>query len=88
MLVVEPDPMITSPTSLVASTIVSMKTPPRLLLLVSSVPLTAAPAIPSMIVTTKITETSSSRLTRSPGVIEVEKEFAAEMIDTFDKCLK
>jgi len=83
-LVVELDPMVTSPTSFVASTLISMKTPLRLPS-VSSVLLTVAPATPSMIVTTKITETSLTSLTRSPEVIEVEKEFMADMIDTFYK---
>ena len=81
------DQMITSPTSLVASTLVSMKTPPRLLP-ASPVPLTAAPAMPSMIMITNITETSSSGLTQSLGVIEVEKKFVAEMIDSFYKGLR
>jgi len=64
-----------------------MKTP-LWLLYVSSVLLTVAHAMPSTIVTTKITETSSSRLTSLPGMIEVEKEFVVEMIDTFYKGLK
>ena len=37
--------------------------------------------------TTKLPETSA-KLTHSPGVIEVEKQFVAEMIDTFYKSLK
>ena len=48
----------------------------------------ATPATPSMIMTTKVTETSPSGLTRSLGVIEVEKEFVAKMIDSFYKGLK
>jgi len=64
-----------------------MKTPPQRLH-VSSVALTTAPAIPSTIVTITPPETSPSKLTSSPGVIEVEKEFVAEMIDTFYKSLK
>ena len=83
-LIVEPDLMVANLTSLVASTLVFMKTLLRLPS-VSSVLLTVAPATPSMIVTTKITETSLTSLTRSPGVIEVEKEFMADMIDTFYK---
>ena len=86
-LVIDPDSMITSLTSLVASTLVSMKTPSRLSF-VPSVPLTVALVTPSTIVTTKLPETSPSKLTRSPGVIEVEKEFMAEIIDTFYKSLK
>ena len=87
MLVVYPDLMITSPTSLVASTLVSMKTPQRLPS-VSSVLLTVAPVTLLTFVTTKLLEASPSRLTRSPGVKEVEKEFVAEMIDTFYKSLE
>ena len=78
-LVVEPEHMIISPTSLVANTLVSMRTPPQLLP-ISSAQLTATPATPSTIVTTKLTETSSVKVTRSPGVTEVEKEFVAEMV--------
>ena len=74
MLVVDPDSMITSPTSLVASTLVSMKTPPQLQS-VPSILLMVVPATRLTIVTTKLPETSPSKLTRSPGVIEVEKEF-------------
>jgi len=79
--------MITDPTYLVASTLVSMKTPPQLLS-VPSVLLTVAPVTPSMIVTIELLETSSSKLIRSPRVIEVENEFVAEIIDTFYKSLK
>jgi len=43
---------------------------------------------PSVIVTTKLPKTSPSKHTRSPGVIEVEKEFMVEMIDAFYKSLK
>ena len=85
-LVVDPNSVIISPTSLVASTIISIKIPLRLPF-VSSIPLTAAPVTPSMIVTTKVTETSPSR-PRSPRVIEVEKEFVVEIIDAFYKSLK
>ena len=81
-LVVELDHMITNPTSLVVSTLVSMKTHPRLLP-ISLVALMTAPAMPSTIVTTKLLEIPPSKLTRSPRVIEVEEEFMADMIDTF-----
>jgi len=64
-----------------------MKTPPRLLP-ISSVALTTAPATPSTIVTNKLSKTPPSKLARSLGVIEVEKEFVAETIDTFYKSLK
>ena len=87
MLVVDPDSMITSPTSLVASMLVSMKSP-SLLPFILSVSLMIAHVTPSMIVTTKLPETSPSKLTRSPGVIEVKEEFVAEMINNFYKSLK
>jgi len=38
--------------------------------------------------TVKPVEVSSSGITRSPGVIEAEKEFVAEMVDSFYKSLK
>ena len=41
-----------------------------------------------MIMTTKPMETSLLGLTCSPGVIEVEKEFMAKMVDNFFKSLK
>ena len=43
----------------------------------------AGPATPSTIVTTKLLGTSPSKLTRSPGVIKVEKEFVVEIIEIF-----
>jgi len=85
--VVDLDSMVTSPTSLVASTLVSMKTLPWLSY-VPSVLLTFAPMTPSTIVSTKHLETSPSKLSCSPGVKEVEKKFVADMIDTFYKSLK
>ena len=60
-LVVELNPMITSPTSLVASMLVSMKTSIDCYLF--SVALTAVPMMPSTIVTTKLIETPPSKLT-------------------------
>ena len=72
--VIDLDSMITSLTSLVANTLNSMKTPSQLVP-VSSALLMTASATPSTIVTTKLPETSPSKLTRSPGVIEAEKEF-------------
>ena len=86
-LVVKPEPMITSPTSLVASMLVSMSTPPQLLPIFSA-QLTTALVTPSTIVTTKLTETFSVKITHLPGVVEVVKEFVAEMAATFYKSLK
>ena len=89
MPVIDLDSMITIPTYLVASTLISMKTPPRLLpVYFYSVMLMAAPVTPSTIMTMKLIEIPSSKLTRSSGVIKVEKEFVVEMIDTFYKSLK
>jgi len=64
-LVFDQDPMITNPASLVASTLVSQKTPLRLPS-VPSVLLTVAPMTTSMIMTTKLSETSPLKHTRSP----------------------
>ena len=50
--------------------------------------LASAYAISSTIMTVKPVKVLSSGTTRSPGVIEAEKEFAAEMIDSFYKSLK
>jgi len=61
-------------------------TPPRSLP-VSLAQLTATSATPSIIVTIKLTETSFEKITRSHGVVEVEKEIVAEMVDTFYKSL-
>ena len=38
--------------------------------------------------TVKLMEALSSGTTRSPGVIEAEKEFVAEIVDNFYKSLK
>jgi len=79
--------MITNPTSLVASTLVSMRVPPQLLP-ISSAQLAASSTCPSTIVTSKLTKTFSAKITRSPGVVEVKKKFVAEMVDAFYKSLK
>jgi len=76
----------TSPTSLLTSTIVSMKTPP-LMSIIFSAPLMAAPATPSMIMTTKVTETSPLGFTHLLRVIEVEKEFVVLLVDNIYKSL-
>ena len=79
--------VVTSPTSLVAGVLVSMKTPSRL------------PAIPrpsqtitsatfSTVVTVKPVEGLSFGITHSSGVIEVEKKFVAEIVDSFYKSLR
>jgi len=89
MLVVEPalPGVVTSPTSVVASVLVSMKTPPRL----PAIPhpsLTSVSSTSSTIMTVKLVRVLSSGLTHSPGVIEAEKEFVAKMVDSFYKSLK
>jgi len=88
-LMVEPvlSGVVTSPTSLMASVLVSMKTPPQL----SANPppsQTIAFTTPSTIVTMKPVEGSPLGITRSPGVIEAEKEFIVEMVENFYKSLK
>jgi len=88
-LVVEPvlPEIVTSPTSIVASVLVSMKTPPRSPAIPHLSPASAS-AISSTIMTVKSVEVLSSRTTRSPGVIEAEKEFMTEIVDIFYKSLK
>ena len=86
-LVVNSESMITNPNSLIASTLVFIKIPLHLSS-VLSVPLAVVPVTTSTIVTTKLPETFPSKLTHSPGVIEVEKEFMVEIIDAFYKSLK
>ena len=89
MLVVEPalPGVVTSPTSVVANVLVSMKTPPRLPAIPRPSP-TSVSATSSTIMTVKPVEVLSSGTTRSPGVLEAEKEFVAEMVDSFYKSLK
>ena len=87
--VVEPafSGVVTSPTSLVAGVLVSMKTPPRL----PAIPRpchTSVSATSSSVVMVKPVEGLSLGITRSPGVIEAEKEFVAEMVNSFYKSLK
>ena len=89
MLIIEPilPKIVTSPTSIVAGVLVSMKTPPRSPAIPRLSP-TIASAISSTIIIVKPVEDLSSGTTRSPGVVEVEKEFMAEMVDSFYKSLK
>jgi len=64
-----------------------MKTPPQLPV-IPCPSLTSVFATSSTVMTEKPVEVSSSGITRSPGVIEAEKEFVAEMVDSFYKSLK
>ena len=84
-LVVEPafPEIVTSPTSVVAGVLVSMRTPPRS----PTIPHVAA-ASASIVSPVKAVETLSSGAIRSPGVIEAENEFVAELVDSFYKSLK
>ena len=70
-----------------ASVLVSMRTPPR-----SSVVPRLSPASASVIssaaITVKPVKVLSSGTTRSLGVVEAEKEFVAEMVDSFYKSPK
>jgi len=88
-LIVEPAlfGIVTSPTSVVSSVLVSMKIPPRLPVISRPSP-TSVSATSSTVMTVKPVEVLSSGITRSSGVIEAEKEFVAEMVDSFYKSLK
>ena len=88
-LVVEPvlPEIVTSPTSIVASVLVSMSTPLRLAM-ISRLSPTSASVNYSTVMIVKLVEALSSATTRSPGVVEAEKEFVAEMVDRFYKSLK
>ena len=88
-LVVEPvlPEIVTSPTSIMAAVLVSMRTPPRSSVIPRLSPASAS-VISSTIMTVKPVEALSSGTTRSPGVVEAEKEFVAEMVDSFYKSLK
>ena len=77
---------ITSPTSVVVGVLVLMKTPLR----PPAIPrpsTTNAFATSSTIMTVKLVEVLSSETTRSPGVIEAEKEFVIEMVNSLYKSL-
>ena len=87
-LIVEPalSGVVTSPTSAIASVLVSMKTPPRL----PAIPRpssTSVCATSSTVMMVKLVEVLSSGISCSSGVIEAEREFVAEM-DNFYKSLK
>ena len=79
--------VVTSPTSIVIGVLVSMKTSPRL----PAIPhpsLTSVSATSSIVMTVKLVEVLSLVITRSPGVIEAEREFVEKMVDNFYKSLK
>ena len=88
-LVVEPalPEVVTSPTSVVASVLVSMRTPPRSPAIPHIAPASAS-TIPSIVMSVKPVEALSSEATRSPGVVEAENEFVTELVDSFYKGLK
>ena len=67
--------------------LVSMKTPPRSSVIPRLSPASAS-TISSTVMTVKPVEALSSGVTRSRGVVEAEKEFVAEMVDSFYKSLK
>ena len=79
--------IVTSPTSVVASVLVSMRTPPRSPT-TSHVAAASASTIPSTVVSIKPVESVSSGAAHQPGVIEAENEFVAELVDSFYKGLK
>ena len=70
-----------------AGVLVSMKTPPRSPV-IPRLSLASASTISSMFMSVKPVEALSSGITRSPGVAEAEKEFMAEIVDSFYKSLK
>jgi len=88
-LVVEPalSEIVTNPTSIVASVLVSMRTPSRSPTTPHISPV-SAPAIPSTVMSVKPVEGLPSRTTRLPGVVEAENEFVVEQVDSFYKGLK
>jgi len=86
-LVVEPTfpKIVTSLTSVVASVLVSMKTPPRSPM-TSHVAVASASTTPSTVVSIKMVESSGAA--RFPEVTEAENEFVAELVSSFYKSLK
>ena len=78
--------VVTSPTSVVAGVLVSMKTS-RLPAIPCPSP-TSVSVTSSTVMTVKPVKVLSSGITCSPGVIEAEKEFVAEIVDSFYKSLK
>ena len=88
-LVVEPvlPGIVTRPTFIVAGILVSMKTSPQSPAIPRLSPASAF-AISSTIMTVKPMKVLFSGTSRSPAVIEAEKEFVAEMVDSFYKSLK
>jgi len=79
--------IITSPTSIVASVLVSMRTPPRSPSL-PYIALASASAIPSIVMSVKLVKALPSGATRSPGVVETENEFVSKLVESFYKGLK
>ena len=82
-LIVEPvsSTTITDHASSVSNMLISMEAPSRLTAFYA--PLMTALVTPLMIITTKLIETSPSRITYSLWVIEVEKEFVVELVNRF-----
>ena len=78
-LVVEPavQEMVTSPTSIVASVLVSMRTPPRSPT-TSHAAASSTSTIPSTVMS--INPVESSEADRLSGVIEAKNEFVAELV--------
>ena len=79
--------VVTSPTSIMASVLVSMKTPPRSPTIPHPPPASVS-TTSSIVMTMKPVEALSLGATRSSGVVEAEKEFVAEIVDSFYKNLK
>ena len=83
-LVVEPavQEMVVSPTSTVASALISMKTPQRSLTICPAVDV---PIAPSTIVSTRLVD--FSEVTSLPEVAEVENDYIGDLVDSFYKGL-
>ena len=56
--------------------------------MIPHISLASASAISSTVMSVKSVEALPSGATRSPGVVETENEFVAELVDSFYKGLK
>jgi len=85
-LVVEPavQKMVTSPTSMVASVLISMKTPSRSPMTCHAAAV-SVPVVPSTVVSTRLVD--FFEVARLPKVAEVENDFIGDIIDSFYKGL-
>ena len=75
--------MVASPTSTVASALISMKTPQRSLTICPAVDV---PIAPSTIASTRLVD--FSKVTSLPEVAEVENDYIGDLVDSFYKGLR